>query len=142
MDDAEIDDEHTLDEDEGGHCAELCFTADMSKVILDEQQLADFKEGEIAAVGAYVAASIKMAVVVKEDDLPTKQDIANRPREVAGALLIELKASLDNTCFAKEPLSNASNAMTSGYLYKWKIKKIEGKDQKIFRLRLVLSGFY
>ena len=78
---------------------------------------------------------------MKEDDLLAKQDIANRPREVAAALLTELKIWLDNKCIAKELLSNASNLMASRYVYKWKIKKVEGKDQKTVRLRLVLRGF-
>ena len=59
----------------------------MAKVVLDEQQLAGLREDEVAAVQVYVSAAIKRAVVVKEDDSLTKQDVANHPRESAATQL-------------------------------------------------------
>ena len=85
--DAEFNDDYALDEDDEGQCAELRFNSEMAKVILNEQQLADINEDEVATITVYVSASIKRAAVVKEE-----------------VLLAELKTWLDNKCFAKELL--------------------------------------
>ena len=132
--DVEVDDAYHLDSDDHGEFLEFCFTTDMAKVILDEKQLEDLESDDVATLRVYVSAAAKRAVDVKEDDLLTKQDIMNNPKQVSSALLTELKIWLDNRCFAKELLSKATNIMTSRYVYKWKFVKDEsGKEQKIIR---------
>eukprot|EP00959_Pyramimonas_sp_CCMP1952_P180637 3776932-Pyramimonas_sp.AAC.1 len=89
----------------------------------------------------YVSSAAKRAVVVKEDDILTKADISAHPKEVSEALYTELKVWLDNRCFEMYDLSEASNIMTSRYVYKWKFVNVGTENVKPIRLRLVLRGF-
>eukprot|EP00959_Pyramimonas_sp_CCMP1952_P204108 4268685-Pyramimonas_sp.AAC.1 len=77
----------------------------------------------VATMRVYVSSAAKRAVVVKEDDLLTKSDIAAHPKEVSEALYTELKIWVDNRRFEMHDLSKASNIMTSRYIYKWKFVK-------------------
>eukprot|EP00959_Pyramimonas_sp_CCMP1952_P152848 3197997-Pyramimonas_sp.AAC.1 len=72
----------------------------------------------------YVSSAAKRAVVVKENDLLTKADIAAHTKEVSEALYTELKICLDNRCFEMHNLSRASNIMTSRYACKWQFVKV------------------
>eukprot|EP00959_Pyramimonas_sp_CCMP1952_P298239 6238080-Pyramimonas_sp.AAC.1 len=95
----------------------------MSKVMLDQTQLAQLETDVVATMRAYVSSAAKRAVVVKEDDLLAKADIAAHPKEVSEALHTELKIWLDNRCFEMYDLSKTSDIMTSRYVYKWKFVK-------------------
>ena len=46
---------------------------------------------EVATMRVNVSAAAKRAVVVKEDDLPTKADTAANPNKISEALYTELK---------------------------------------------------
>eukprot|EP00959_Pyramimonas_sp_CCMP1952_P325429 6811354-Pyramimonas_sp.AAC.1 len=63
----------------------------MSKIVLDQTQLAQLEPNMVATMRVYVASAAKRAVVVKEDDLLTKADVAAHPKEVSEALYTELK---------------------------------------------------
>ena len=52
---------------------ELCFTDEMSKVILEEHQYV--QPGQVATLRVYLAESVKRAGVVKEDDILTKREL-------------------------------------------------------------------
>eukprot|EP00959_Pyramimonas_sp_CCMP1952_P135315 2831422-Pyramimonas_sp.AAC.1 len=80
-------------------------------------------------------------MVVKEDDLLTKADIAAHPKEVREALHTELKIWLDNRCFEMYDLAKASITMTSRYVYKWTFVEAGTENVKTIRLRLLFSGF-
>ena len=62
-----------LDKDSNGPYVELCFTSDMSPIVLSEAQLASMTPGDIATMRVYISANVKRSVVVKEDDLLTKR---------------------------------------------------------------------
>ena len=87
-----------IDEDEIGKYVELCFTEEMSPVILDEDQT-PLKPDEVTTIRVYVSANSKQAVVVKEDDLLPKQDIQKHSKEVAVTTVTELKTWIENKCF-------------------------------------------
>eukprot|EP00959_Pyramimonas_sp_CCMP1952_P080958 1691180-Pyramimonas_sp.AAC.1 len=72
----------------------------------------------------YVSSAAKRVVVVEEDDLLTKADIAAHPKEVSETLCTELKIRLDIRCFEMYDPSKASNIMTFRYVYKWKFVKV------------------
>eukprot|EP00959_Pyramimonas_sp_CCMP1952_P432537 9057717-Pyramimonas_sp.AAC.1 len=72
----------------------------------------------------YVSSAAKRAVVVKEDDLLTKAEIAAHPKKVSEALYTELIIWIDNRCCEMYDYSKASNIMTSMYAYKWKFVKV------------------
>ena len=136
------DTSYGLDFDENGKYVELCFTADMSKVVLSEQQHKLLDVERVTTLRVYVSAAAKRAVVVKEDDLLTKADIQANPVKVSKALYTELKTWLDNKCFKMQEISKSSNIMTSRFVYKWKfVKNEKGEMERTIRLRLVLRGF-
>eukprot|EP00959_Pyramimonas_sp_CCMP1952_P101410 2121387-Pyramimonas_sp.AAC.1 len=95
----------------------------------------------VATMRVYVSSAAKRAMVVKEDDLLTKADIAAHPKEVSEALYTELKIWLDNRGFEMYDLSKASNIMTSRCVSTWKFVKVGAENAKTIRLRLVLLGF-
>ena len=116
----------------------------MSKAILDEEVV--LKTDEVVTLRVYHSAAAKRAVVVKEDDLLTKKEIAFHAGEVAKATLQELQTWFDNDCFRKallkSPDGKPKNIMTSRYVSKWKwVKQPDGTQKKTIRMRLVLRGF-
>ena len=130
-------------DDEDGNYVELCFTTDMAKVILSEQEHKNLDVSkEIATLRVYISENVKKAVVIKEDDLLTKKEILERYSEVAEASISEIKKWLHHKCFKKCLLKDAQNIMTSRYVAKWKwMKDATGKYVKIIRMRLCLRGF-
>eukprot|EP00959_Pyramimonas_sp_CCMP1952_P084706 1771678-Pyramimonas_sp.AAC.1 len=62
----------------------------MAKIALEQAQLAQLESNMVATMRVYVSSAAKRAVVVKEDDLLTKADIAAHPKEVSEALYTEL----------------------------------------------------
>ena len=81
-----LDESYGLDFDQHGYYVELCFTTDMAKAVLTEQQLQLLDDESVTTVRVYVTAAAKRAVVVKEDDLLTKADIQANPVKVSQAL--------------------------------------------------------
>eukprot|EP00959_Pyramimonas_sp_CCMP1952_P033742 708706-Pyramimonas_sp.AAC.1 len=71
----------------------------MSNIVLDQTQFAQLEPDMVATMRADVPPAAERIVVVKEDDLLTKADIAEYPKEVGEALCTELKIWLDNRCF-------------------------------------------
>ena len=131
-----------LDQDSTGPYVELCFTSDMSPIVLSEAQHTSMTPGDIATMRVYISANIKRAVVVKEDDLLTKKELAHHEAAVAAATIDELKIWIDNDCFKVCDMSKAQNIMTSRYVAKRKyVKSPDGKQKRIIRMRLCLRGF-
>ena len=139
---AQEDETYSLDSDDIGKYIELCAPRELGNVILGESQRETMSSTDLATVRIYVSAASKRAVVAKEDDLPTKQDIADNPKTVADALCADLKIWLGNNGFRILDTSNAESSMTSRYAYKWKlVKDDKGNHIKTMRLRRVLRGF-
>eukprot|EP00959_Pyramimonas_sp_CCMP1952_P075765 1583775-Pyramimonas_sp.AAC.1 len=57
------DDSYGLDSDEHGRHVELCFTAEMSKPVLSEQQHVILDADRVTTMRSYVTAAAKRAVV-------------------------------------------------------------------------------
>ena len=70
----------------------------------------------------YVAASNR-AEVVKEDDLLTKAEIQATPFKVSRALYTELRMGHENDRSRMRLLSEATNVMTSRFVYIWNYVK-------------------
>eukprot|EP00959_Pyramimonas_sp_CCMP1952_P149978 3138321-Pyramimonas_sp.AAC.1 len=80
------DEDYSLDSGEYRPCAELCFTPEVTKVVLDQIQLAQLEPSMVATMRVYVSLAAERAVVVKEDDLlTTKADIAAHPKHISEA---------------------------------------------------------
>ena len=99
-------------------------------------------DGLTKTLRIYVTKDAKRAVVVKTDDLLSKQEILQYPQQIAEATKQELQIWITNACFKKALLQKGQNLMTSRYVVKWKyVKDASGKEQRIIRMRLVLRGF-
>eukprot|EP00959_Pyramimonas_sp_CCMP1952_P211159 4419195-Pyramimonas_sp.AAC.1 len=57
------DDSYGLDSDENGRSVELCFAAEVSKVVLSEQQRMILDARRVTTMRVYVTAAAKRAVV-------------------------------------------------------------------------------
>merc|ERR1712086_862475 len=138
----ESDDTDYAESDEVGRYVELCFTKDMSSIILDEYQFNHMEADDVATMRVYVTADAKRAVVVKEDDLLSKKDFATHGSEITTATIAELRIWLENSCFKQCLLKDAKNVMTSRYVAKWKkIKNKDGSISRVIRMRMCLRGF-
>ena len=104
-----------MDFDEHGQCVGLCFTADMSRVCLPEQQRSILDFDRVTIMQVYMTAAARRAAVVKVGDLLTKADIQANPVKVSKVPCTEFKTRFDKQCFNIEDISQASNVMTSRY---------------------------
>ena len=133
-----------IDRDEYGEYVELCFTTDMAKVVLDEDQYNAMiqSKDQIPTVRVYISKLAKRAVVVKEDDLLSKKDLLAHASQVSSATYTEIETWIKNKCFTMIKLKDAQNIMTSRYVAKWKwVKQPDNEWKCIIRMRLVLRGF-
>ena len=134
--------DYACDKDEIGDYAEICFTSEMSPVILEEKDYGKLKDDEVATMRVYISAEAKRTVVVKEDDLLTRKELIHHAPKVTEATKAEIKIWIENKCFLKRILIGAQNVMTSRYVAKWKwVMHPDGKWTRIIRMRLVLRGF-
>ena len=124
-----------VDEDDEGQYVELETIPELANIILQEDQQLD--GGETAAIRVCISKDIKRAVVIKEDDLLTKQEIKENERTVTKATLQELKIWIEIKCFSIKLLKDARNLMTSRYVAKW--KRVHngktGQQELIIRMR-------
>jgi hypothetical protein len=131
-----------IDRDDNGPYVEMCFPAEMSKIVLAEEDYDKMQPDDIATLRVYISAETKRSVVVKEDDLLSKKELVHHTKAVGEATTAEIKTWLQNSCFKKTFLKDAQNIMTSRYVAKWKwVKDATGKWNRIIRMRLVLRGF-
>eukprot|EP00959_Pyramimonas_sp_CCMP1952_P270484 5654599-Pyramimonas_sp.AAC.1 len=101
------DDSYGLDSDKHGQYVELCFTAEMLKVVFSERQHMILDVDSFTAMPVYETAAAKRAVVVKEDDLLTDADIQANPVMVSKALYTERKIWFGSKRFKMRDISGA-----------------------------------
>ena len=106
------------EDEHGDKYIEIEIDDNMAPALLDEGQFVDDKH--MAILQVYVTKAAKKSVVIKDDDLLTKQEMLKHSTEVAAATLAELKTWNDHACFEVWPLKDARNVMTSWYVAKWK----------------------
>ena len=121
--------ETILDEDEHGKYIELDFSPDMSPIVLDEEQWNSMPPAHIATMRVYISAAAKRAVVVKEDDLLSKQDFVKHAKEVEKATVAEISTWLDNRS-AMQPTQNKITRVSKNFvpLFKTNLQKINQKN--------------
>ena len=122
----------------GNKCVELWFTKGMAKIVGDDSGLAP---DETYALRVY-ATGYRQAVIQRETDLLTPQDMQKHQPMVAAAALEELQTWNKYKCFKRVPRATAKNVMDSKFVAKWKmVQDAQGKEQRIVRMRLALRGF-
>ena len=123
---------------DGNPCVELWFSRDMAKCFIDDSH---FSHGDVAVLQVLLAGT-KQAVVKRETDLLTPDELRAHAKEVAAAILEELTIWVKYSCFERRPKKGARNVMDSRYVAKWKmIKGPSGTLICIIRMRMALRGF-
>ena len=124
----------------GNGYTEMYFSRDMAKCIMDDT---DMQDDEYVVVPVYVSGASKTAVIKRESDLLTKQEIYSHDAEVQAATLEELKIWHKYGNFERVPLKGARNILDSRFVIKWKVKlnKTTNKNYRIIRMRMVMRGF-
>ncbi|CAE7444645.1 unnamed protein product [Symbiodinium necroappetens] len=125
-------------DESGNGFTELWFTREFSKVIGDDSLL---KPAETYVLRMY-ASGFRNAVIQRESDLLTEQELRRHDEAVKAAILEELKIWEGYQCFERTPRKGAHNVMDSKFVAKWKVlKDASGADKRIIRMRLALRGF-
>ena len=122
------------DSDEVGPYVALEAYGHMAKVV--DGLPREPQQGEHAEIRFYQAHTRK-AVIDRNDDLLTDQEIRENAELVTQAILDELKTWQSFGCFERQPRAEATNLIDSKWVLKWKFKG----DQRIIRARLCLRGF-
>eukprot|EP00959_Pyramimonas_sp_CCMP1952_P048887 1021389-Pyramimonas_sp.AAC.1 len=81
-----------------------------------------------------VHAAVKTAVIKRDTDLLTKEEVPRLSQEVAAAILEELTIWVKHKCFERRPVRGARSVIDSRHVFKWKHRKTsEGKMVCIIR---------
>ena len=75
--------------------------------------------GRDRVLRSYLAGNCRTAVVEREDDLLTKEDMYKYPKEVASASLEELQTWIDHDCFRRKSRRGARNILDVRWVVKW-----------------------
>jgi len=87
-------------------------------------------------------AGTKRAVIQRDSDLLTNDELQNNHKLVQAAILEELRIWVKHNCFEIRERKTARNIMTSRFVAKWKIiTGLDGKQQRIIRMRMAIRGF-
>ena len=136
LDSSEYAEPNETDEN-GNPCVDIYFLSGMGKCILDDSNL---KENEFVVM-QILLSGIKQAVIKRDTDLLTTQELKQHYEEVQAAILEELIIWQKYKCFSRDRKSNATNLMTSKFVAKWKWVEKDGKRIRIIRMRLAVRGF-
>ena len=108
----------------------------IAKCFLDDRAL---QPGETVVLK--VMSTHKTAVIQRETDLLTPQELRQHEDLVDAAILEELTTWHGHGCFVRQWKKDAYNVMDSRFVAKWKILNEHGKKQRIIRMRMALRGF-
>ena len=78
------------------------------------------QEGEVVVLRIYHATNAKKAVVKRDDDILTKEEILQHREEIEAAMLAELNTWAKFKCFSRKLRKNARNIIDSRWVLKWK----------------------
>ena len=84
----------------------------------------------------------KKAVIERDTDLLTKEEISKFDKEVTAAIVKELQTWLKYGCFTRRKRSDARNIVDCKWVIKWKHELLpDGTTRRIIRARLTIRGF-
>jgi hypothetical protein len=97
---------------------------------------------EYIYVEHYLAAEDKKAVIERDTDLLTQQEIIQHKDQVNAAILAEIKTWIKYKCFERRQRSTARNIVDCKWVIKWKHEVLpDGTTRRIIRARLTIRGF-
>ena len=90
----------------------------------------------------FLAAHDKKAVIERDTDLLTPQEIAQHRDQVNAAIHAELLTWIKFKCFERTPRRSARNIVDCKWVIKWKWELLpNGTQRRIIRARLTIRGF-
>ena len=110
------------------------------------------RQGEVVTVKMYLTGARK-AVVQRDDDILTAEELRTHAKEVAAAMLKELQTWAKLQCFSRKKRTQAKNIIDCRWVIKWKHEvatssasagsSAEGAPttKKVIRARLTVRGF-
>ena len=125
-------------DESGNPCVDVYFLSGMGKCLMDDSQL---NENEFVVMQVLLSG-VKTAVIKRDTDILTPNEIRENPEAIKAATLEELTIWQKYKCFTRDWKSNATNLMSSRFVIKWKyITDKDGKKVRIIRMRLAIRGF-
>ena len=108
----------------------------------NEESSGDYVAGGPWTAVLNVYAAVKTAVIKRDADLLSNEEVSRLSEEVAAAIFEELTIRVKYERFERRPLKGARNVMDSRRVFEWKHRKgPEGKTVRITRCRAALRGF-
>ena len=90
----------------------------------------------------YLTGDAQKAVIERDTDLLTNEELVKCRPEIESAILKELETWTKFKCFSRKARRLAKNVIDTRWVLKWKwIKDSEGKQKRIIRARLTVRGF-
>ncbi|MAD34454.1 MAG: hypothetical protein CMJ88_11970, partial [Planctomycetes bacterium] len=84
----------------------------------------------------------KKAVIERDTDVLTPEELVKHKDEVAAAVLKELQTWRKYNCFSRKARCNAQNIIDTRWVFKWKYEALpSGEKRRIIRARLTVRGF-
>ena len=83
----------------------------------------------------------KTAVIKRETDLLTNEELLQHSKLADAAILEELQTWHGHRCFRRQWKKDAYNVMDSRFVAKWKIFEDTSGKKRIIRMRMALRGF-
>ena len=96
-------------------------------------------------IGAFVEQHFlanKKAVIERDTDLLTREELLQHSDQISAAILTELKTWLKYECFKRRLRKTARNIVDCKWVIKWKHELLpDGSTRRIIRARLTIRGF-
>ena len=126
-------------DEQGNGYTEFYISRDMAKCFIDDSNI---KEDEVATMRVYLGP-VKQAIIKRESDLLTKEELIKHDKDVKAAILEELQTWIKYGNFQRAPIRGARNIMDSRFVAKWKVKFNDKTKTRyrIIRMRMVMRGF-
>ena len=125
----------TCDEDE----PVMEFPGVTEKLIHDRP--AETRQGEVMTLH-FLANGTKKAVIERDTDNLTAQEMVTHRAELAAAMLKELQTWQKFNCFSRKPRAQARNIIDCRWVLKWKHELLpDHSTRRIIRARLTVRGF-
>ena len=118
-----------------GECPSIAFENNTWKLLpyLPRQPSAE----ETVVMTFHQGTAAKVSIETRGSDLLTPEEVRTHVKEIAAAMLEELKLWVFYRCFSRKNRSTAKNIIDSRWVLKWKVKE----NSRSIRARLTVRGF-
>ena len=127
---------------------EVHYSGDASKLV--HNRPAEPKDWEVVVVKMYLTGA-RQAIIQRDDDVLTAEELRVHSKEVAAAMLKELQTWAKLKCFSRKSRVTAKNIIDCRWVFKWKWEvattaaeassSSEPARRRVIRARLTVRGF-